>query len=459
MAFIRRFDRGYSRRVFLEASTRGLFRAGVLCSALAAFVKTGSVAAAYPDELLSIEDYTRGRLKSGDVINRSNVELVQDLLDPVRYQQIRDMGRQLVLAPTTTDLTKLNPSEYLEATLRNRGKAIFDNTGNVTTRDGKPWIGGNPFPEPESAVEVFAAHTLSWGRHDASVYAAREYDLDSNGNLQYQYASCWAEMATIGRTVLEPKPYWKADETNVRYQAVFFIEPGDVRGTSFLNIWPYDQRKFPLLYGYLPAIKRVRSLPTNQRFEPLMPGSELYLSDAWAAGDPFLTWGNYRIVHRGPYLGAVSRGWNAEHPNWEHKTHGGKTGKLFWNTTVELVPEAIVVEAEPVAFPRAPVSRKRVWFDARTLVPLAMVSYDRRGNVFRFFDGAFASYDDGHTQVMDGKHPYWSWATVHAYNVQTNRMTRIEQVREVAGGHRMMVNDPSVYEKYLTFTALQRLGN
>ncbi len=59
---------------------------------------------------------------------------------------------------------------------------------------------------------------------------------------------------------------------------------------------------------------------------------------------------------------------------------------------------------------------------------------------------------------MDGKNPYWSWATVHAYNVQTNRMTRIEQVREVAGGHAMRVNDQSIYEKYLTIDALQRLG-
>ena len=73
------------------------------------------------------------------------------------------------------------------------------------------------------------------------------------------------------------------------------------------------------------------------------------------------------------------------------------------------------------------------WFEARTLLSLAMTSYDRRGQPFRFFDGAYAVYDDGRNRVMDG-HQYWSWAPVHAYNVQTNRMTRIEQVREVARG-------------------------
>lgn len=459
MPVIRRFDRGYSRRAFLANTASGLLRAGVLGSTWTAFLRSGSAAAAYPDELNSIEDYTRGKLKAGDVINRNNVDLVKDLLDPVRYRQIVDLGRQLTLAPTTTDLTKLNPPEYIEATLRNRGNAVFDAKGNVVTRDGKPWIGGSPFPEPKTALEVFAAHTLSWGRHDSSFYASKEYDLDEAGNLLYQYATCWAEMATVGRTVLEPKPYMLGMSDKVRYQSVFFVDPSDVLGLAFLNIWSYDQAKFPELYGYLPAFKRVRQFPTNQRFEPLNPGSELYLSDVWAAGDPFLTWGNYRIVQRGPMLGAVSRGWSSEHPNWEHKTHGGPKGNLFWNTTVELVPEAIVVDAEPLSYPRAPVGRKRVWFDARTLLPLAMTSYDRRGEPFRFFDGAFSVYDDGRGRVMDGKHPYWSWSTLHAYNIQTSRMTRVEQVRELPGGHGMRVNDPSIYDKYLTIAAIQRLGS
>ncbi|HSV47370.1 MAG TPA: DUF1329 domain-containing protein, partial [Ramlibacter sp.] len=155
---------------------------------------------------------------------------------------------------------------------------------------------------------------------------------------------------------------------------------------------------------------------------------------------------------------AVDGGWNSEHPNWEHKTHGGSNGNMFWDHVVQLVPEVIVIEAEPLRYPRAPVARKHVWFDARTLVPFQMVSFDRRGELFRHFDAAFSSYEDRNCRVMDGTQPYWSWTTAHAFNVQTRRMTRIEQVREVAGGHTMRVNDPSVYEKYLTLSAMQRLG-
>ncbi len=99
-----------------------------------------------------------------------------------------------------------------------------------------------------------------------------------------------------------------------------------------------------------------------------------------------------------------------------------------------------------------------MWFDARTLLPVAMVSYDRRGDVFRSFDGAYALYEAGDQRVMDGAHPYWSWGHVHAFDVQTGRMTRLEQVKSVGGGHRTLVNDPEIYERYLTKNALIRLA-
>ncbi|GAC07865.1 hypothetical protein GAGA_5043 [Paraglaciecola agarilytica NO2] len=420
--------------------------------------KTGDISKAYPDELLSIEDYTGGAISAGNTINKANVHKVKALLDPVQYKQISEMGRELKVVDTTTDIMQLAPWEYTEATLRNRGLATFAKDGNVVTKQGKPWIGGNPFPDAKSALEIFAGITLSWGRHDVSFYATKEYDLDAQGNVAYNYESCWVEMSPVGRVSMEPKPYLPGHEDKLRYQSVFFVSPNDIKGTSFLNIWHYDQNRFPDLYGYIPAFKRVRRFPTNQRFEPLIPGSTMYLSDAWGAGDPFLTWGNYKIVHRGPALAAVSRNWSGNNENWEHSTHGGENGNTFWDTEVELVPEAIVVEAEPIMYPRAPVTKKQVWFDARTLLPLSMVSFDQQGKIYRSFDAAYSLYEKGDNKFMDGKHPYWSWTRVHAHNIQTNRMTRLEQVKEISGGYKTSVNQEGIYDKYLTRSALQRLG-
>ena len=437
---------------------RGMAGAGVLMPLWDAIASTGDVSRAYPDEFLSIEAYTGGRISTGDEITADNVEHVRELLDSIKYAQIAKLGRRLRVVPTTTDVMNLSPWEYVEATLRNRGLARFDDRGNVVTADGKPWIGGNPFPAPQAAVEYFAGLTLSWGRHDASFYCTREYDLSPEGRVQFEYQSGWAELSTVARVRIEPKPYWPGHEDKLRYQSVFFSAPGAVKGTSFLNVWSYDQSTMPELYGYLPAFKRIRQFPTDQRFEPLIPGSTLYLSDAWAAGDPLHTWGNYRIVARGPMLAAISGGWNPGHPNWQHRTHGGPNGITFFDTVVELVPEAVVVEAQPVKFPRAPVSKKRVWFDARTLLPIGMVSYDRRGEPYRSFDGAYSLYESTGKSFLDGAHPYWSWTHVHVFDIQTGRMTRLEQVRTIAGGHTTSVNDAGIYDKYLTSAALIRLG-
>jgi hypothetical protein len=454
-----KFDRNYSRRHFLRQCALGAGASGVLMPLWEAIAADGDASKAYPDELLSIEAYTRGKISTGDEITAANVEHVRDLLEPIKYHQIANMGRRLRIAPTTTEIHKLSPWEYVEATVRNRGQARFDSAGNVVVKDGRPWIGGNPFPDSQNALEIFAGLTLSWGRHDACLYAVKEYDLDAEGQVRFEYEVGWVEMSPVARLRLDPKPYWEEHIDKLRFQSVFFVSPESVRGTAYLNVWAYDQSTFPELYGYLPAFKRVRTFPTSQRFEPLIPGSTTYLSDAWAAGDPLHTWGNYRIVGRGPLLAAVSGGWNPAHPNWQHTTHGGPKGKTFYDTTVELVPEAIVVEAEPVKFPRAPVSKKRVWFDARTQLPIGMVSYDRRGEPYRSFDGSYALYESGGQSVMDGQHPYWSWAHVHSFDIQTGRMSRLEQVRSISGGHSTRVNDPKLYDRYLTVGAMMRLGD
>lgn len=447
-----------TRRRFLSKSALRTAGAGLLMPAWKAVADYGELNRAYADEIISIEEFSKGQYKPGDIIDANNVEGVRDLLDPIRYQEIVQQGRKLELVPTTLKIEDLSPVEYIQATLSNRGRARFDSTGNVVNDDGGPWIGGNPFPEPKDATEVFAGITMTWGRHDVSMNAIKEYDLDQSGIVKHRYEIFWVEYAPTGRVSVDPKPHVPGHEDKIRYNTVLFTAPSDFKGTSFLNIWPYDQREYPDLRGYLPQFKRVRKFPAGQRFEPLIPGSNLYLSDVWTAGDPFLTWGNYKIVGRGPMLGAGSQNWVSSHPNWERGTHGGPEGNTFWDMKVELVPDTIIVEAEPVGYPRAPISKKRVWFDTRTLLPVVMVTYDRKGNVFKSFDGAASMYKNGDDVVMDGKHPYWSWCCVHAHNIQNDHMSRFEQVKEVAGGYKTSVNQTGVYDEFLTVSALRRLG-
>ena len=149
-----KYTEGWTRRHFLEQVSKGVFAAGVLSPLMDVIGRNGNCEAAYPPELLSIEAYTRGELKAGDVLSAENVDIVKDLLDPGAYWQIKHDGRLVDLAPTETDLARLMPKAYLEATLVNKGKHRIFPDGNVYTLDGKPWIGGNPFSQPQSAAEA-----------------------------------------------------------------------------------------------------------------------------------------------------------------------------------------------------------------------------------------------------------------------------------------------------------------
>ena len=57
---IRKYDFDYSRRFFMEKTAMGLGGAGVLTSLWPEMCESGSAEKAYPEELLSIEAYTKG---------------------------------------------------------------------------------------------------------------------------------------------------------------------------------------------------------------------------------------------------------------------------------------------------------------------------------------------------------------------------------------------------------------
>ena len=447
-----------SRRAFLDKVSKGTVGAGVLAPLWPLISEAKDITEALPEELLSIESYTKGKIKVGDMLTADNVIHVKDLLDPITYIEVAEQGRQIKIVETTTDATKLYPAEYLEATIKNQGKAKLDENNNVVTQDGQPWIGGNPFPDAQTGLEAYANLTLSWGRHDSAMYAIRDWDIGPDGSEQYQYDFVWSEQNTVG-LVNSENPYMEGREHLLRYNAIWFTYPNDSRGTSFVNTWYYDQRKFPDLYGYIPAFKRVRRFPSSQRFEPLVPGITLFLSDGWCAGDPMLTWGNYKIVGRQPMLGGVSQNWHGSNPNSEPSVHGGPQGKTFFETTMEMIPEVLVIDLEPTGFPRAPVGKKRVWLDTRTMMFVACVTYDRRGELWKSVQVTTSQFIDGDTVKMDGDHPGWSWTKCHVHDIQTDRMSRFYHADEIRGGFKSGWNQEGLYEKYMTIPAIRRLGS
>ena len=457
---IRKYDAGFSRRQFLERTAKGVVAAGLVQPLWPLIANAQDMSKAYPEELQSIDAYTKGKIKTGDIVDSSNVDIVKDLFDAITYKQIKELGRRVKIVKTQTDPSKLYPTKYLEATLRNAGKAKFDGSGNVVTMDGNRWIGGNPFPNAKTGEEVYANLTLSWGRNDVGFYALRDSDISPDGNVAYQYDFCWCEQNIAGLVSNPNKPYFEGFDDMLRFQSVFFTAPNDVRGTSFLSNWLYDQSKFPDLFGYLPAFKRERRFPTNQRFEPLVPGLTLFLSDAWHAGDPMLTWGNYKIVDTKPHLAAAGSNWNGDKPGWEPEVHGGPKGISFYEYEYELKPEVLVIDSEPTGYPRAPVGKRRTYIDVRNMQGLVSNTYDRRGDLWKLVEAPYGPYERGGKIQKDGNgDTVWSVQSCMCYDIQTNRGSRFYLAEEVSGGNKCSWNDGDLYEQYLTIQAIRRLGS
>ncbi len=458
---IRKYDFDYSRRFFLEKTARGAMGAGVLTSLWPLIGNTGEIGKAYPEELQSLEAYTKGKVKEGDVITADNAEHVKDLLDPVAYHQVVQMGRRIRVVPQTKDVTKLHPRSFLEATLKNQGKGALDANGNVVVKGtGERWIGGLPFVDPQSGLEALANLTLTGSHHDLFIYAVRDWDLSAQGDVEYAYELGVCEKITVGQISSPDGPYMPGHEDKLKYSSVWFVSPNDVKGTSFLNTWKYDQRQFPDLFGYLPAFKRVRRFPSNQRFEPLVPGITVFLSDFWAAGDPMLTWGNHKIVGRQPMLGTQSDAWWGDKPNWEPPIHGGPKGNTFWDTSMELCPEVLVIEAEPTGFPRAPVGKKRVWLDVRNMTYIAYNTFDRKDELWKSFEAGWSQQSKGDKAQLDSEgHPEWGPMHVHSFDVQSGRMSRLYLAEQLSNGLKGEYDrEPDAYNKYLTTQAIRRLG-
>jgi hypothetical protein len=462
---IRKYDFDYGRRKLMQNAALGL-GGGVLAPLWPTIANSGEVSKAYPDELISIEANTKGKVKVGDTITAANVDYVKHLIDPIMYKQVATMGRRLKIVAPTNDITTLFPYDYLQATLRNNGKAAFDATGNVVEKaTGGPWIGGNPFPGMTSGNEGIANITLSWGRHDMSQYAARIFSLNTDGSPAYTYDLYWTELNATARTN-QKSPVFAGHKDMLRYQSVFFTAPQEQAGASFLCPWFYDQRKFPDLYGYLPQFRRIRQFPANQRFEPIVPGISFFLSDAWGAGDPMLTWGNTKIVGREPHLAALNGNFRGEeNANWEnHSFHGGQQGKTFMEYYVQLVPETVVIESEPTGYPRAPVGKKKLWLDARNGMLVAYITYDRRGELWKQVDAAFGQQIQGKVANLDsGGHPNWSWTNVHFHDIQSGRMDCFSHAKQVSGGYMSRYEAPGgdeqkIYDQFCTQSAIARLG-
>ncbi len=141
-------------------------------------------------------------------------------------------------------------------------------------------------------------------------------------------------------------------------------------------------------------------------------------------------------------------------------TCGGKTGKKYFRTFIELVPEVYVVDAKPVGYPNCPYGKKRIWYDARTGNGPTYVMYDHEDRLFHQCENLFgcAEANPG-TKWPEGIPEHFSGLfNMHMYDYKSGRMSRMGLVPKIAGGFITKYNDSKTYDDFCTLEAIRRLG-
>lgn len=438
----------WTRRGFLKRA--GAWAGAGLLQPVLSLIGAGkSIAAAYPEEVLSIEKYTKGRVKPGMVISKDNADLVKDLCPEGLYIELT-RGREIKIAETTMQLNSFLPDYWIEATLRNKGIAMLDKGGQLWTKDGKPWIGGDPFPEPQTGLEAMYNHYVNFRRYDDMQYPFVELDIDSEGRLVRRTDGFFPIIYTVGRQVVDPKPSIPSYATELYRQGITFVQPFDVYGLSITTTIPYNQKEYPNTEAYIPTLRRVRRLPTTQRFEPGRPYGTWFISDINLHNDPLQTW-SWKLIGRKPMLypapvniGAYAKGAT------KNDFVMAYSQEKYPRTTWELRPEVLMVEGV-ANLEGSPYSKKVLYLDAIIRRADCADMWDRAGKIWRWMVFLFGNY-----QLPNGKRVILD-ATLFWADLQRDYRTNIWQLPEV-GGQKVDVNAGLKIEDYVTAAAMLRFA-
>jgi uncharacterized protein DUF1329 len=322
----------------------------------------------------TLDRLTAGTIGVGATITRENVTVVKDLLPAGTREQIARYGLALTVGPTTTDERLLVPASWLAVSERNRGLAVLDDRGQLRTRDGRPWIGGFPFLEPKTGLEAaWNIASASWIEYaDDFSYGGGEH-LIRKGKIYRSLKWVFSGISTVGRISVAPAPFYPGHEDELYRLLIRYVEPFDYRGLAVLTVRPYDQTLLERAYAYVPATRRVREVPTYQRWESAS-GNDIFRSDHNGNNDPLSRW-SWTLAERRPMiLPGVSDGYEIDPlPAIADRFPRGR-----W----ELRPDVQILEAVPKD-PQCPYAKKILYVDSVMRKPLVFDFYDRSGRVWK----------------------------------------------------------------------------
>jgi hypothetical protein len=420
--------------------------AGILQPLFPLFGSGKTLESAYPEDVLSIERYTHGRVKPGTIIGRDNADAIRDIAPEGLIVELKRGNTEIRIAETTLDPQAFVPKFWYEATIRNRGQAMLDAKGQLWHRGGGPWIGGCPFPDPKSGLEAIWNLAFNPERYDDYLVLNTGYYFDGKWRLKRRTRTRYLQIQTVGRLVVDPKPVIPAYASDLYRGVLAYEAPFDVAGLQLATTVFYDATQLPDTFAYLPGLRRTRRMSSTQRFEPAVADAAYSISDVQLQNDPVLTW-SWKLAGRKPMLmpAPSNRGLFGKGKDpFSIMESEERAPKSTW----ELRPEMLLVDGVP-HLQGANYSRKRVYIDVATGVAQNADIWDRAGRLWRYI-----AYFIGDTGLPDGAGGMAKTATCVVFSDLQNNYHTCVYVVPKRGIDHFKVNSGYRVEDWLTPMAM-----
>lgn len=380
----------------------------VFCVITAAFVRAEVTQAdidqsfyPYKDWTPSAEGYT-----PGDVINQGNVDQYKSILDAALYRFVKD-GWVEIKTDKTTDFPLSN--DYVQATKDNAGKVSIKSNGTL-----EGYVSGRAFPQEPDANDSDVGQKLVWNYQ----YGFNSGDSETiypfwwtfrdvkTGKVERVLKFEWHFMNYSHRVSFDPKPAYKKNTGKV-FRGIYSIvkEPFDLANTQLLIHRYEDDTQRDDAWLYLGFQRRVRRLAAGQITDAFL-GTDLMVEDfeGYNGRVSDYTWeyaGTKNLLmpfyyHNDMPLASVPE---KDKDGFKFIDVHGKGG-CFPNVTYQL-RKSFTLIGKPKD-PNHPIGKRVINLDAQTMTMASLVTYDRKGDMWKWFPIGKA-HSDHHLAANKGK--------------------------------------------------------
>jgi hypothetical protein len=277
-----------------------------------------------------------------------------------------------------------------EATKKNLGKTKLDAKGYLL---GDTWAGGVPFPKPSGPFKAqqimynLEKRMLAWElnfyivSHVIGVNSSLNVDFDGGYDVKH--------VRLAGRTLMEPYGWFdkRAKMRNEFKTFMFgFMAPRDVAGVYQQALYSNDQNTADQLMLYIPAMRRVRKMSATDTQDPVMGQDQIYDdNEGWmqklsSTRYPY----KYEVLEEREYLVPAATADGAEYIS--------SKGKEFRNVRMERRPLYVVKLTQQD--PNYVYGHRIFYIDAETFNFLHIENYNRKGKLYRTWDGNYGWFPE-----------------------------------------------------------------